>query len=73
MRLRFYPSPLGEPGGVLVEGVQDCLHDAIEFSIHLVIPKAKDAITGALQVLISGSIESNLLRERVLPAIDFDD
>jgi len=59
---------------VLVDGVQDCLHDAIEFSIHLIIPEAKDAIiTGALQVLISCSIASSLLRERVLPAIDFND
>jgi hypothetical protein len=39
----------------------------------LVIPEAKDAITGALQVLISRNIASSLLRERVLPAIDFDD
>ena len=58
---------------VLVDGVQDCLHDAIEFSIHLIIPEAKDAITGALQVLIHCSIASSLLRERVLPAIDFND
>lgn len=58
---------------MLVEGVQDCLHDTIKFSIHLVVPETKDAITGALQILISGSIESSLLRERVLPAVDFDD
>jgi hypothetical protein len=58
---------------VLVEGVQDCLHDAVEFSIHLVVPKAKNAIAGALQILISRSIPPSVLGEGVLPAVDFDD
>ena len=57
---------------MLVESVEDYLHDAIEFSVDLIVPETEHAVAGTMQTLISDCIASGFVGERVLRAVNFD-
>jgi hypothetical protein len=47
-------------------------HDAVEFSIDLVIPKSQNLIAGIFQCCVAQGVPLASLIHGVLPAIDFD-